>query len=586
MRFYLSVFFLVPFFVFGLSWLIVPSPFQREQLQQSVQSSSRPRRAAVTDESLQQDWEQYRAFFNLEWGEYSKFFKNIRFWPTARSVSIGTLYEQRDKTTFASLTERSREDLRNLAENGMTIENVYRSINGSLARSSSTLSTYLNFGLGNFSTLPLDELTIDGQIYSIANLFQETIKDKKMLFRNLSTAAKNELLKLSNQDIEARRVRTMLLEAYWDQLREMLNANFTALPAKVKNLSIGSRNINAFDVLFANRNLPFAQLQQQHQDFFQQAILVEEESWLSIVQIQREIERLIDEVIAQRIAALSEVFESYSGLYFDDLLIKDQIYNLNRFFLAKSTDEMSWEEAASADSSLMLAIDNEKVTLSDLKSALEGTDTNSEKLFLQMLKLVPSWKVEKKPTLLNYGTKNPKSLTFSGAKLFAEIGKKQQPTWQKVVTTSQKITPTKDQLSQTISLISSAIATKNNNHLLQLLLWNPLQKWLSTDFSSLIKQQIAIKKKTYDLTALFTQKTTTDWNQLNPKSRKVLKQLVDDKTTPLQLKTALDTLFQQQPKPVVKKYSNSLVIGLITIGSGIAVIGLVGFVNWLTKFRK
>ena len=152
-------------------------------------------------------------------------------------------------------------------------------------------------GLGNFSVLPIEKLTIADKTYPIAQLFQEISKDKVTTFFGLSRAAANQLLKLlaprllADQTrvlISANIIKTALLTEYWNQLRSMLDKNFLSLPSGANNLSIGDKSIDNFDTLFTNRDKTFADLEDSEQTLLRDAILNQENS-PSVAQIKREL---------------------------------------------------------------------------------------------------------------------------------------------------------------------------------------------------------------------------------------------------------------------------------------------------------
>ena len=150
---------------------------------------------------------------------------------------------------------------------------------------------YFTLGLGHFSVLPTEQLTIAGKTYQITDLFQEINKDKVTTFFGLSRTAANQWLKLVNEGIKVDKVRTVLLTEYWNQLRSILNKDFVSLPSGVSNLSIRGKNINGFDTLFTNRALTFDDLEDSEKTLLRDAILNQENS-PSVAEIKQELQRL------------------------------------------------------------------------------------------------------------------------------------------------------------------------------------------------------------------------------------------------------------------------------------------------------
>ena len=153
------------------------------------------------------------------------------------------------------------------------------------------IKSYFTLGLGNFSVLPTEQLTIDGKTYPIAQLFQEISKNKVNTFFSLTRVAANQLLKLLSTKISVDKVRNALLTEYWSQLRSMLNKDFTSLPKGANNLSMRGKNINGFDILFNNRDQTFADLEDSEKTFLRDAILNQANS-PSVAEIKRELRSL------------------------------------------------------------------------------------------------------------------------------------------------------------------------------------------------------------------------------------------------------------------------------------------------------
>ena len=156
---------------------------------------------------------------------------------------------------------------------------------------------YFTLGLGNFSVLPTEQLTIDGTTYPIDQLFQEISKDKVSTFFGLSRVAANQYLKLIDANIYVDKVRTILLTNYWDQLRSMLDKDFVSLPSGANNLSIRDKSIKGFDTLFSNRSRDFDQLADEEQTLLRDAILNQENS-PTVAEIKRKLRLLRGDIIS------------------------------------------------------------------------------------------------------------------------------------------------------------------------------------------------------------------------------------------------------------------------------------------------
>ena len=236
---------------------------------------------------LQEDWDGYRKILeSYEWGRIL-------------SAISGFTYENKfyflqglDKTIvdFKKLSENGQSALIKLSKASITTEQMRSGLEQRLMYFS-RFKLYFTSGLGNFSVLPIEQLTIADKTYPIAQLFQEISKNKVTTFFGLSRAAANQYLKLIGAGIKVDKVRDMLLAEYWNQLRSMLNKDFTSLPGGANNLLIKDKNINAFDTLFANRDKTFADLEGSEQTLLRDAILNQENS-PSVAQIKRELRRL------------------------------------------------------------------------------------------------------------------------------------------------------------------------------------------------------------------------------------------------------------------------------------------------------
>ena len=190
----------------------------------------------------------------------------------------------------------AREELIELSTDSITIDQIQSGIEKRLMYVE-RWKKYFTLGLGNFSILPTEQLTIADKTYPIAQLFQEISKNKVSTFFGLTRVAANQWLKLNDARISVEQVRTALLTEYWNQLRSMLNKDFVSLPPGTNNLSIRDKSIDNFDTLFSNRALTFDDLEDSEKALLRDAILKQENS-PSVAQIKRELQRLKNEAIS------------------------------------------------------------------------------------------------------------------------------------------------------------------------------------------------------------------------------------------------------------------------------------------------
>ena len=189
-----------------------------------------------------------------------------------------------------SLDSRAKKELLKLVKDSITIGQLQSGVEKRLMFYRS-FKAYFTLGLGNFSVLPTEQLTIIDKTYTIDQLFQEISKDKVSTFFGLSRVAANQWLKIISAGFSVEQIRTTLLTEYWNQLRSMLDKNFVSLPDGANNLSIRDKNINGFDTLFNNRDKTFADLEDSEKTLLRDAILNQENS-PSVAQIKRELRRL------------------------------------------------------------------------------------------------------------------------------------------------------------------------------------------------------------------------------------------------------------------------------------------------------
>ena len=194
------------------------------------------------------------------------------------------------KVNIKDLPKDAQEELIELSQASITATQLQSGIEERLMMFKK-LKAYFTLGLGNFSVLPIEKLTIAEKTYPIAQLFQEISKNKVTTFFGLTRVAANQWLKLVNARIFVDKVREILLTEYWNSLRSMLDKDFVSLPSSANNLSIRDKNINGFDTLFNNRALTFSDLEGSEKKLLRDAILNQENS-PSVAEIKRELRRL------------------------------------------------------------------------------------------------------------------------------------------------------------------------------------------------------------------------------------------------------------------------------------------------------
>ena len=242
---------------------------------------------STLEKLIQKDWDQYRKALDYEWGGIANFLF-IRHEDKVYYLNI--IISNTKIVDFKQLSRSAQSQLLRLSADSITATQLQIGLEETLM-SVSSWKTYFTLGLGDFSVVPIKQLTIGDKTYPIAQLFQEISKDKVTTFFGLSRAAANQWLKLINAGIYVDKVRNTLLAEYWNQLRSMLKNDFTFLPNGANNLSIGDKSINDFDTLFSNRALTFDDLEDSEKTLLRDAILNQENS-PSVAQIKRELQRL------------------------------------------------------------------------------------------------------------------------------------------------------------------------------------------------------------------------------------------------------------------------------------------------------
>ena len=281
--------FLLSLFTLFFSSLILSPPLRGGHFQASNSVIRRYKRAAISDQQLQGKWNQYRQFLNHEWEQvFSVFVKYLDY--ENKIYFVEFIFSELKKVDVKELSADARTQLLELVRNSITTEQLQTAIEKQLMFYD-WFKAYFTLGLGNFSVLPVEQLTIDDKTYPIAQLFQEISKNKVTTFFGLNRVAANQLLKLFAARIFVDKVRETLLQEYWNQLRSMLDKNFLSLPAGTNNLSFRNKNINGFDTLFNNRDLTFDKLPKQEQKLLRDVILNQENS-PSVAQIKQELQRL------------------------------------------------------------------------------------------------------------------------------------------------------------------------------------------------------------------------------------------------------------------------------------------------------
>ena len=243
---------------------------------------------------IQKDWDQYREVLDYEWGRISDSISVITYEKV--SYFAINLLQNVKIVDFKQLSQEAQEELIELSRNSITTQQMRSGLEQRLM-TAKPFKAYFTLGLGNFSVLPIAQLTIANKNYPIADLFQEISKNKVTTFFGLSRTAANQYLKLIDARIYVDKVRTILLTNYWDQLRSMLDKDFVSLPSGANNLSIRDKSIKGFDTLFSNRSRDFDQLADEEQTLLRDAILNQENS-PTVAEIKRKLRLLRGDIIS------------------------------------------------------------------------------------------------------------------------------------------------------------------------------------------------------------------------------------------------------------------------------------------------
>lgn len=309
------------------------------------------------------------------------------------------------------------------------------------------------------------------------------------------------------------------------------------------------------------------------------------------------------------VTRFANLFINYSGITVSDLLVKNRVYDVSDFFVAALQSNSAsaflqhnaWKRALNQKQNfnLFTALVEGQFTFDELETFLNSANLASKQLFNQIRQLLPFWESAKQFIAFTHRSGNKIFPTLHITKLITEIGKDKTVAWEQIVASSKQL-PNNTDFVATIALLNSLTSWQNGNLFLQLLLWNPLQRWLTGEFANFVNFNLVIEEKKYNLSSLFTQKTKDYWNKLNFAGKETLKTLVTDQISPSQLKNALKLANNQasqtktpttnQQKSTTKTTPkrdkiDSLSLGLITIGGAIGVVGVGSLIYWLIKRR-
>ena len=280
------------------------------------------------------------------------------------------------------------------------------------------------------------------------------------------------------------------------------------------------------------------------------------------------------------------IFTNRKTLRVPNLLIQDETY-----FIESLWDWKEGDELYSADT--LIHDINHKITITELKNALQEANTASKQLWEDMKELVLWWTDS---TRFSFVPTIPGRLSIGVnlSRFIAENDPNKKVTWNDIIADSWKPFYERD-FRETLYVVTNVVANQNSNEFRQFLLWNPLQSWLKS-LSELPTQQLQLNSKSYDLTVLFQEREETSWKNLSTGAKNILKQLIDDRTSPKQLAVALG-VDAQYPDPDTRKEligvdntdnekNNPLAIGLATIGGGASLLGVSYLVFYFLKSRK
>lgn len=575
--------------------------------------------------------------FKLYWADLSALLTRFSPLPISSIVFANTIFSlvglaENKEQSFLELASDNRNILKSLSQ-----KTTIAQIETALATIVDDFWTDLKQILQGFLTLPNPSITFAGQSYSLTALFSG--RDSSTPGSQLPDLARTELLSLSKDQVSAQIVNLELYESYWQNLRSvfakfivlplstvtinnnqyplselfrekdneslLVDANYRTLVTFVSQITTNqievalSQAVDTFwtnvktvfkefptlaqsSLTIAKRSYPLVQLFANRNTQIAGSNLPEQAKaqLLNLMNENIDIATLESELFKGAIVAS---FTNYSGLAFSKLFIKDSTYDVANFFPV--TDSQTFKQRV-ADSKLFNDLKNKTLTLTELQTALDQTKVVRKELLEQILQLLPFWESTKSMVALSYEDSKKQAFTFDIKQVISEIENTEQLTWEKIVATTQATKQSPSPFSQTTALIEAVIANQISKRLLQLLLWNPVQRWLKSDPVLPAPEKVTIEEQTYDFTPLVKAKNQQDWNQLDPESKKVLATLTSDKVTPNQLKSALNVV----TKPSLKTKStesNILAIGLATVvGGSIGLTAIGGFFYWVTKTRK
>ena len=429
--------------------------------------------------------------------------------------------------------------------------------------------------LSTLTDLP-NKVTIDEIEYDLSSLWRAK---QTVAWKKLGEEAKDELIKLLDGNVTPAKLKVALAvedktltnqdkDKFWSRLKAVFNKFGSVLPVnevKIMNQDydfeyfFDFRDRKTQDGRFVGSSLDVQWANRTLQKLFANKV--------TILEIETRLKELKE---ALEFLKDNNIFANRKILRVPNLLIRDQTYDVGSYW--------NWnpEIGFYSDTSLIREIINFKITITELKNALQEANTASKELWEDMKELVLWWTDSTTRFAFKYTTRDSLSIGINLSRFIAENDPNKKVTWNDVITDSWKPFWEYD-FSETLHVVPNVVANQNSNEFRQFLLWNPLQSWLKS-LSQLSTQPLQLNSKSYDLTVLFQERDETSWKKLSTGAKNVLKQLINDRTSPKQLAVALGV-------DVDNEKNSALAIGLATIGGGIFLVAVGGLIYWFLKIK-
>lgn len=573
-----------------------------------------------------------------------------------QSYSLGDLFANKGQP-FAQLGENTRKSLIDNFIGKITplqIETVFKEKINQFWLSLKTILT-------KFLVLPVDPIVIDNQSYLLSLLL--AVKDSEIDGFVLEEPAKSVLWQLLQNKVTSVKIKNQLDIAYWEELQRVF-ADFTFLPTP--SIAVNKQQ-HLLSGLFAIKNKQFSAFSNDDLQTFTtfvestphlpSALAIKttlnnlvDRFWLDLKTILNEFDALPAQSVTLKntVFDLSSLFansqtetagsqlsgparnellkmmdkkidlfqlgtilvlKQYSGLHFGRLSIKDNLYFTESLFFTDPPSQLSWEEKVDQSQELFTAFALKQLTIADFRDALNQKNAASAKLFASINQLIPYLaSTSDLTTTFFYSQNGRQNLKFEITKLVKEFQSVDNISWAQVVADS-RLLPPDSQFGEIIFIISSVVNQQSSDRFLQLLLWNPLQRWLNAKQVLSSLEKIVLDQKNYDFTALAQAKAETDWNNLNAQNKAFLQTLITNQIDPLKIKNALQveqttkpinnnkqppktppsqkqTPSKTEDKKVQISKKTGLIIGLATAGGAVGLLSVGGLVYWLVKLRK